>query len=395
MGKSIEIGLFGFGCVGKGLHDVLNNSRGIQANIRKICVKDREKQRPLPSEYFTFDKQDLLQNPAYNLIVELIDNADDAYEIVTYALKNGKNVVTANKKMVAERMEELVALQQETGSSLLYEAAVCGSIPIIRTVEEYYVTELLNSVEGVFNGSCNYILSKMTNEGSSYQDALQQAQALGFAESDPTLDVKGYDARYKLVIAAAHSYGFFVSPQDVFTYGITQIRPLDIRYAKEKNQKIKLVAKVYRLGADTVTMYVMPQFIAPTRNLYLVEDEYNGVTIEGAFSDRQFFRGKGAGGHPTGSAVLSDIAANSYDYKYEYHKNGLNSGLKYSRDVILDVYFRYQNREQLIPERFVAIQEKYEGPEFNYVIAKVSLDQLFKSDYFRQEGTFLAEMPSR
>ncbi|MBX2844425.1 MAG: homoserine dehydrogenase [Flammeovirgaceae bacterium] len=392
MGKEINIGLFGFGCVGKGLYDVLNNSKGISANIKKIAVKNRDKKRSLPSEYFTFDKHDLLDNPSINLIVELIDDADEAYNIVTYALKKGKNVVTANKKLIAEHMEELVSLQNETGCSLLYEAAVCGSIPIIRTIEEYYVTELLYSVKGIFNGSSNYILSKTFEEGWPYDKALKEAQDLGFVEKNPTLDVGGFDAKYKLVILTAHSFGLYVRPEEVFNYGIQNLDMCDIQYAKEKGFKIKLIPKVYRVGENEVTLYVMPQFVTNESNLYRVDNEYNGVTVEAAFSDKQFFRGKGAGGHPTGSAVLSDIAANSYNYKYEYHKNDINSGIKYTRIIELEIYFRYLNPEQFEKSKFISIKEKHESPDFNYVIGKVLLSDLMDDDYFSQEGTFMIQI---
>ncbi len=207
--KKLQIGLFGFGCVGQGLHDVLGNSTNLTAEIERIAVKNRDKKRSLSAENFTFDKEDILQNDKVNLVVELIDNADEAYEIVKTSLKNGKSVVSANKKMVAEHLEELVDLQKENGVSLLYEASCCGSIPIIRTLEEYYDNELLFSISGIFNGSSNYILTKVLNEGKAYDEVLKQAQDLGFAETDPTLDVGGFDAKYKLVILTAHSFGVF------------------------------------------------------------------------------------------------------------------------------------------------------------------------------------------
>ena len=215
MKKQTNIGLFGFGCVGQGLHDVIEDSRGFHTQINKIAIKDASKERSLDEKYFTTDKNEILQDEAINLVVELIDDAEAAYDIVTTALKKGKNVVSANKKMVADNFKELVELQEEYNVRLLYEASCCGSIPVIRNLEEYYDNELLNSVSGIFNGSSNYILSKVIQEGLSYTDALAQAQELGFAESDPLLDVGGYDAKYKLVIIAGHSYGVFIKPEDV------------------------------------------------------------------------------------------------------------------------------------------------------------------------------------
>ncbi|MBL7892651.1 MAG: homoserine dehydrogenase, partial [Bacteroidia bacterium] len=245
--SKIKIGLFGFGVVGQGLYDILGKSKGFKAEVVKICVKDKTKKRTIPQQLYTFDKNELLDNPEINLIVELIDDADEAYKIVTAALKSGKNVVTANKRMVANHLDELVELQHKHNVSLLYEASSCGSIPVIRNLEEYYDNELLNSVSGIFNGSSNYILSKIFNEGIGYPVALKQAQDLGFAETDPTLDVGGFDPKFKLVIIAAHSFGLFIKPEDVLNIGIQNLSDFDIQYAKEKGYKIKLVATAKKI----------------------------------------------------------------------------------------------------------------------------------------------------
>lgn len=183
MSKQISIGLFGFGCVGQGLYDVLNGSKGFKASIEKIAIKDPSKKRTLDEKYFTTDHNEILNNPAINTIVELIDDADAAYKLVTTALKSGKNVVTANKKMLAFHLQELVELQKEHNASLLYEASACGSIPIIRNLEEYYDNDLLSSVSGIFNGSSNFILSKIFQQGWDYTTALKTAQDLGDRKS--------------------------------------------------------------------------------------------------------------------------------------------------------------------------------------------------------------------
>ncbi|MGB0522133.1 MAG: homoserine dehydrogenase [Flammeovirgaceae bacterium] len=393
--KNIQIGLFGFGCVGQGLYDVLENSTNFKADIGKIAVKQRDKARTLPAEYFTYQKEDILEDQDVDLIVELIDDANDAYDIVKNALKSGKNVVTANKKMVAENLKELFTLQKENNASLLYEASCCGSIPIVRTLEEYYDNELLFAIRGIFNGSSNYILSKIFNEGVSYEQALKDAQDLGYAETDPTLDVGGFDAKYKLVILTAHSFGLFVKPDDVFNYGIQALNQFDIQFAKEKGWKIKLVAKAYKTkeNKDKVVLYVLPQFVKEDNYLYDVENEYNGVVVEAAFSEQQFFRGKGAGGHPTGSAVLSDISANRYGYGYEYRKHQSKNGVFFSDDVVLDVYFRYKDQEKFQVNDFIRIFERYESRDGNYIVGQVGLRTLKESEQFQQEGTFLVELP--
>ena len=308
MSTKLTIGLFGFGVVGQGLNDIIR-TKDLNLEIKKIAIKNPEKRRTLPEELFTTDASVILNDPEINTVVELINDADAAYLIVKTALQNGKNVVSANKKMIAEHLEELLHLQEQYGTSLLYEGAVCGSIPIIRNLEEYYDNELLYSIRGIFNGSSNYILSKTFNDNLDYPTALKQAQDLGFAESDPTLDVGGFDAKSKLVIAVSHAYGVLTNPDDVFNIGIQNISPKDIQYAKEKNYKIKLVPTAVEFGERQVVLYVIPRLVQPDDFLFNVENEYNGVIVQAAFADQQFFFGKGAGGHPTGSAVLSDIAA--------------------------------------------------------------------------------------
>lgn len=388
--SKIKIGLFGFGVVGQGLHDILNKSKGFKAEVVKICVKTKTKKRTLPENYFTFDKNDLLANPDINLIVELIDDAEEAYKIVTTALKNGKNVVTANKKMVANHLEELVQLQQKHNVSLLYEASSCGSIPIIRNLEEYYDNELLNSVSGIFNGSTNYILSKIFNENMSYPVVLKQAQELGFVETDPTLDVGGFDPKFKLVIIAAHSFGIFINPDDVLNIGIQNLTDFDFQYAREKGYKIKLVATAKKIDEKNITVFVIPQFIKPSGHLYNVENEYNAVIVEAAFSDTQFFLGKGAGGHPTGMAVLSDISALRYNYRYEYKRHLQHQELAYSTNIDLEIYLRYSNENLLNKLGFKSITERFSGVNDNYVIGVISLTNLIKNKSLLQsENAFV------
>jgi homoserine dehydrogenase len=379
MSKTIKIGLFGFGCVGQGLYDVLNQSSGFRAGIVTICVKDRSKKRTLASSFFTFEKHDILGNPEINLVVELIDDAEEAYRIVKAALESGKNVVTANKKMLANHLEELVALQHRHGVSLLYEASSCGSIPILRNLEEYYDNEQLNSVSGIFNGTSNYILSKIFNENLDYSTALKQAQEKGFAETDPTSDVGGYDTKYKLVIITAHSFGLHVKPEDVLNIGIQNLSQHDIQFAREKGYKIKLVATVKKTSGNEIVLLVIPQFVNNTNYLYNVENEYNGVIVEAFFSDKQFFLGKGAGGHPTGSAVLSDISTLKYDYKYEYKKQQQGLTFNYTKEVELEVYFRYKNEIALEELGFTKIEERFIGREFSYVIGTVTLSNIIKN----------------
>jgi homoserine dehydrogenase len=375
--EKIKIGLFGYGCVGQGLHDVLNSSKGFKADIVRICVKDPTKKRRIDMSNFTFNKYDILNDPAINLVVELINDADEAYRIVSAAMKSGKNVVTANKRMVANHFAELVELQDKHNVSLLYEASACGSIPIIRNLEEYYDNELLYSLHGIFNGTSNFILSKMYNEGVDYDVALGEAQQKGLAEADPTMDVEGWDAKFKLCIITSHAYGLFQEPGEVFHYGIKSISKFDVRYAKEKGYKIKLVPYVGKTNDNTITSYVIPRFISPDKYLYGVENEYNGVIAEAAFADKQFFCGKGAGGHATGCAVLSDISANSYGYKYEYKKHQQATVSNYTRDIKLEIYLRYKDEKDREKFGFDEVSEYFCGRDYKYVTGAIGLNRLY------------------
>ncbi len=384
--------MFGFGVVGQGLYDIIK-TKNLNLEIKKFVIKNADKKRSLPAELFTTDANVILNDPEINTVVELIDDADAAFEITKKALSSGKNVVSANKKMIATHLEELTEIQQQHGTSLLYEGAVCGSIPIIRNLEEYYDNELLHSISGIFNGSSNYILSKIFNEGQSYADALKKAQELGFAETNPILDVGGYDPKYKLTIVASHAYGLFVNPETILNLGIDKLNDNDIRYAKEKNFKIKLIPFAKEISNSEVVLYVLPKFITNDNILYNVENENNGVLVKAAFADEQFFYGKGAGGHPTGSAVLSDIAALRYDYRYEYKKHLESKELQYSTNYDLKVYLRYEDEDVLENIEFKSITERFYGEKSKYVIGYINLQEIIdKRDLINQDGYFLAEI---
>lgn len=391
MAKNLKIGLFGFGCVGQGLFHVLNNSKGFKADIVKIAVKNKTKQRPLDKGVFTFDKYEILDNPEIDVIVELIDDADEAFNIVSYALSKGKHVVTANKKMIAQHLQELFDLQHKNNVSLLYEASSCGSIPIIRTLEEYFDNEQIEKVSGIFNGTTNYILTKTINEKLSYPDALKQAQEKGFAESDPTNDVEGFDAKFKAIIIALHAFGIFAKPEEVLNIGITTLHTNDITYANEKNYKIKLVPTIKKLNDKQVTVLVLPKYVHADNHLFSVDNEFNGVIVDGEFSGEQFLKGKGAGGHPTGAAVLSDISALSYGYKYEYKKQKQSPHLEFTNDAVLKVYFRYNRLIDLEKLNFEEITERYSSGNYNYVVGYVALENIISNkDYILKNNLFVA-----
>ena len=393
MSTKIKIGLFGFGCVGQGLYDVLSKTSGIKAQIIKICVKDKNKKRSIGQSNFTFDKNELLDDESINVIVELIDNADEAFEIVSAALKRGKAVVTANKKMLAEHFEELYNLQLKYKVPLLYEASVCASIPIIRTLEEYYDNDLLDSIEGIFNGTTNYILTKTIQDNKTYEEVLKDAQKLGFAESNPKLDVEGFDPKFKLCILIAHAFGIFVKPEEILNYGIHQLNENDIRYAKEKGYKIRLIAHASKKGKK-IFGKVLPQFVDAESPFYSVNNEYNAVQIEAAFADKQLFKGKGAGSYPTAAAVLSDISALTYNYRYEYKKVRQNGHFKLEDDEQIRIYLRYTDKNILDEILFSEIEERYKSNGYSYVVGTTFISQLLKANLNEQNDIFIAELLS-
>jgi homoserine dehydrogenase len=373
MSTQLNIGLFGFGVVGEGLFNVLNESKIKNASISKIVVKDKEKARSIGRSYFSYDKNEILQNDEINLVVELINDSEAAYEIVTTALRNKKSVVSANKKLIAEHLDELINLAIQNDVSFLYEAAVGGAIPVLRNLEEYYNNDLLNSVEGIINGTTNYILTQLS-KGGTYPDALKKAQDLGFAESNPTLDVDGFDAKYKLVILLKHAFGVTADHRKIQQIGVRNIKAQDAAYAKEKGYRIKLVARAERIE-DGVLGYVAPHFVNANNLLYNVNDEFNGIVVEGAFADRQLFYGKGAGSYPTASAVLSDISAIKYDYKYEYKKTDDNE-TKLSDSFFVKVYIGSEFVELINEIPFFRVDEVFQSEGYTYQIGWVDFAEL-------------------
>ncbi len=391
--KTLVIGMFGFGVVGEGLYKILKQTPSLKASIKKVCIKNPHKKRSAPADLFTSEKNDLLFDPEINVIVEVINDSQAGYEIVTTALKNGKDVVSASKKMLSEHLQELIELQNTTGKSLLYEASACASIPVIRNLEEYYDNDLLHSIKAIVNGSTNFILTKMFEEHLNFKEALLLAQQLGFAESDPTLDIEGYDAANKWVLLLAHSYGINTNIKEMLFNGITQINELDAKVAQAKNQSIKLVAQAQKLNNGKVASFLLPQFIDANEHLYFVKNEYNGVVIESGFADKQFFYGKGAGSFPTGSAVLSDIAALRYGYKYEYKK--LNQPIKaeLSWDFHLKVYVSFEDIKFIPKEEFNSIEEWHAGNERSYLIGTIPFKSLFQKNWWKSNNTSLILMP--
>lgn len=393
--KQINIGLFGFGTVGKGLNDVLKKIQPENVSIVKVCVRNVAKHSSEALELeFTSNANDIFTDSRINFIVELIDDAEAAYGIVKRALQAKIPVVSGNKKMLARHIQEMIQLQRDNDTALLYDASACGSIPVIRNLEEYYDNDLLISVKGILNGSSNFILSKIFNEGMNYAEALKLAQDLGFAESDPTLDIGGWDSLFKLIIITIHAFGVYVEPEQIFTFGIGNMNEHDIQFAHEKRRRVKLVGWAEKVDEDKLVLSVMPHLLSKQKYIYSVEDEFNGVVIKGLFYYKQFMFGQGAGGFPTGSAVLSDITAQLYDYRYQYKKLQSPHQLHFTNDYKVRIYYRYDSPATLNLLEFSTIHESYYSDTYKYVVGDIELSQLqAQAQSLRESNVFVCLYP--
>lgn len=392
--KQLVIGLFGFGVVGEGVYNVLQQTPTLNAKIKKICIKDPLKLRNAPALLFTTNKDDLLLDPEINVIVEVINDSVVAYQIVTTAFDQKKAVVSASKKMIAENLATLIDLQSKNGLSFLYESAACASIPVIRNLEEYYDNDLLHSFRGIINGSTNFILSKILDEGLDYASALSLAQNLGFAESDPSLDVSGQDAANKFTFLLTHAYGLIPTTNDILFNGIEQISANDAKFASEKNYAIKLVAQAKKLNDGSIAAVLLPQYVQKDEHLAHVNNEFNGIEIESSFADKQFFLGKGAGSYPTASAILSDIAALRYDYKYEYKKRiKLNPLTRLSTDFYLKIYLSAEDLINVPLEEFEYIETYYVANNNSHLTGYIHYKELKNNDWWRKNGISIILAP--
>lgn len=393
--KQINIGLFGFGTVGKGLYDVLKKIQPENVSIVKVCVRNVAKHSAeAPELEFTSNADDIFTDSRINFIVELIDDAEAAYGIVKRALQAKIPVVSGNKKMLARHIQEMIQLQRDNDTALLYDASACGSIPVIRNLEEYYDNDLLISVKGILNGSSNFILSKIFNEGMNYAEALKLAQDLGFAESDPTLDIGGWDSLFKLIIITIHAFGVYVEPEQIFTFGIGNMNEHDIQFAHEKRRRVKLVGWAEKVDEDKLVLSVMPHLLSKQKYIYSVEDEFNGVVIKGLFYYKQFMFGQGAGGFPTGSAVLSDITAQLYEYRYQYKKLQSPHHLHFTNDYKVRIYYRYDSPATLNLLEFSTIHESYYSDTYKYVVGDIELSQLqAQAQSLRESNVFVCLYP--
>ena len=322
--KEIKVALLGAGTVGGGVYKLVErrvaempDKAGAELKITKVLVKNLQKKREgIPSEVLTDDWEGIIHDPEISIVIELMGGVEPARTYILQALEAGKNVVTANKDLLAEHGQELMEDAERNHRDLCFEAAVGGGIPIIRPLKECLAGNEITEVMGIVNGTTNYILTKMTQEGWDFDDALKEAQRLGFAEADPTADVEGLDAGRKMAILASIAFHSRVTFKDVDVKGITKITAKDIQYAKEFGYTLKLLG-VARNEGGKMEVGVSPMMIPSTHPLANVNDSFNAVFVHGDAVDDAMFQGRGAGEFPTASAVVGDLISVARDMQYD------------------------------------------------------------------------------
>ncbi|WP_017726388.1 homoserine dehydrogenase [Halalkalibacterium ligniniphilum] len=315
MQKTLTVGLLGLGTVGSGVVKIIRNHQhelqhqiGRPVEVGKVLVRDLQKARDvdLSNDCVTLKAEDVVDNEAIDVVIEVMGGVTEAKDYIVRALKNKKHVVTANKDLMALHGAELLALAAESRCDLFYEASVAGGIPIIRSLTEGLAADRITKMMGIVNGTTNYILTKMAKEGLPYEEVLSQAQALGFAESDPTADVEGLDAARKMAILATLGFSMDVRLDDVVVRGITSVTKADLEYCEQLGYTLKLIGLADRKD-ERVEVSVQPTLLPNDHPLASVNDEYNAVYVHGEAVGETMFYGPGAGSLPTATAVVSDL----------------------------------------------------------------------------------------
>ena len=322
MAKKLICGIFGFGNVGQGVFEILQKNSalleqrcGVQISIKTIVVRSPEKysQFDIGDIQLSTNASDILNDPEIDIVIELMGGEFPAFDIICDALKAKKHVVTANKEVVAKHKKTFFDLANTHQVTFYYEAAIAGAIPLIRTLKVGYAANQFESISGIFNGTTNFILTKIHEENKPFQEALKEAQDLGFAEADPTMDVNGMDAAYKLVILAAVAFKANVTVEQFLCEGIEEIDLKDVSYAKELGYTIKLLASACSAKNGACALMVLPTMMPNEHPLAGVRNEFNAIALHGDAMGDAMLYGKGAGASPTGSAVISDVMSIAFD----------------------------------------------------------------------------------
>lgn len=349
--RTIRIGLAGLGNVGAGVfknvaqnRDLILQRTGADLQIAKVAVRNLKKKRDVevPDAILTGDWRDIIADASIQVVVELIGGTTEAFDLVSASLRAKKIVVTGNKALLAERGRELFALAEECGVPIYFEAAVAGGIPIIQVLQEGLVANRILSIHGIINGTCNYILTRMSQAGLSYVDALQEAQEKGYAEADPTLDISGWDAAHKAIILASLSYGFWIKAEDVHVEGIDRVSIADIRFAERLGYGVKLLSVIRADEQGRVEVRTQPTLLPSSHVLASVNGAFNAIVVNGDIVGETLFYGRGAGQDPTSSSVISDLCEAAATLIYGARHSGfVPHGLYGKSKPIEDTVSRY------------------------------------------------------
>lgn len=379
---TFNIGLFGFGCVGEGFYQIAREDTKVDITFRKIIIKNLQKKRNAPAELFSDNPEDIFNDEKIDLVVELINGTEEAFEIVSTSIKKRIPVVSANKKMLAVYFTELKELVDRYSTPILYEGAVCGAIPILRIIDQYFQYDQITQLEGIFNGTTNYILTQQFEENRNFDETLKSAQELGFAELDASSDIDAYDPKYKLKIVAAHAFGLDVPESEILNLGIRNIHKKDIAYAKNKGLKYRLLAKAIK-KENQVSLFVLPVLTKQEDTAYAINNENNFASLSTKYADNHLLVGKGAGSLPTGTAVYSDVVSIAKS-NHRYHIPE-SIDVEFTNNASIEVFVSSVNAGSISQ---VILDEEYqvfESANYFYKIGKITLKKLIsisKSDLF-------------
>ncbi len=391
----VSIAVMGHGTVGSGVVEViLNNANVINERVKEeIEVKhilDLREFNDLPySDKFTKDFNVILNDPDVKVVAEVMGGVNPAYDFVKSCLLAGKSVVTSNKELVAAKGDELLKIAEEKNVNFLFEASVGGSIPIIRPMHQCMAANEIVDINGILNGTTNFILTKMIKEGMSFEDALTLAQQLGYAEREPSADVDGHDACRKICILSALAFGKHVYPSQVYTEGIRKIAAVDVAFASSSGYVVKLIGKA-RPNGDKIECMVCPMLINKSDPLSMVDDVFNAIKVKGNMSDELMFYGKGAGKLPTASAVVADImdcVKHLKSRKYLYWDQGYDSYVIDHAEYVNPMYVRcsaddFEKAKAEIRNQFAAVEflscKESADNEFAFITAKMKESDVFE-----------------
>lgn len=359
--KEIKIALLGFGTVGQGVYTLLEKNRellkkrlGIDFRVKKILVRDKNKKREIkvPQELFTTDFEEILKDDEISIICELMGGIEPAKSFIVSALERGKQVITANKAVLAEKGDEIFEVAKKKKAYLGFEASVAGGIPVIKTLREALVGNQIERITGIINGTTNYILTRMLEHNLSFEKALEEAKIKGYAEQDPSLDLKGIDSAHKITILASLAFGFFIPFHKVYVEGIEEISLMDLQFAKSFGYIVKLLAEA-RKCKKHIEIRVFPALLPENHILTSVRLNYNAILIKGDFVGEILLYGLGAGGEPTSSAVVSDIVS-AAEYLLSQKSPIINYPLKTEKGLPLrpmeESVFRYYFRFTVVDQ---------------------------------------------